>query len=133
MNSENVRMDVIIQAEKDYYDSPVVMSEFLRTYDVDLTVAEKRYLLDWDGEEEYMVVTDEGVIVNRNYINCREDLARQVAKKMKYMCRCENCINTVVSIIKGTVDGIVRESSCEKCDVKDTCRTYERNSREREE
>lgn len=55
-------------------------------------------------------------------------LAERVSEKMRYMCGCENCINVVTSIIKGTNPNSFG-SSCEGCEVKESCCTYVRNSK----
>lgn len=57
------RVQRISKIKEDYRKSDVVMSEYLRTYDGDLTVVEKRFLLNWAGEDDLMMVTDDGEIV----------------------------------------------------------------------
>ena len=46
-----------------YANSNVVMSEYLRNCSVSLTAEEKRKLLEYAGEEDYVVVLDTGEIV----------------------------------------------------------------------
>lgn len=46
-----------------YANSNVVMSEYLRNCGISLTAEEKRRLLEYAGEEDYVVVLDTGEIV----------------------------------------------------------------------
>lgn len=61
-NIYNLRDHILEAAQKDYDVSGIVMSEYLRTCDLALTVEEKRYLLAWAGDNEFMRVTDDGEI-----------------------------------------------------------------------
>ena len=50
--------------KEEYKKSEIVMSEFLRAFDdLDLTVKQKRELMEWSGDDNYMMVTDDGEIL----------------------------------------------------------------------
>lgn len=53
------------RVKQGYINSDVCMSEYLRTCCIPLTVEEKRKLLEYAGEDEYVVVLDNGEIVEK--------------------------------------------------------------------
>lgn len=53
------------KVKETYYNSGLVMSEFLRSYS-GLTVEQKRELLQWSGEDIFMRVLDDGEIVRKD-------------------------------------------------------------------
>lgn len=62
---EGIRDYIIEAVKEDYHNADVIMSAYLRTCDLDLSVEEKRYLLAWAGDDEFMTVTDDGEIVDK--------------------------------------------------------------------
>lgn len=65
---DNCSDTVINRVKKEYEDSEVIMSEYLRSCPYNLTVEEKRYLINWAGEEDFVEVLDNGKIVVRELL-----------------------------------------------------------------
>lgn len=62
ISRDALREDVIATIKEDYHKEDLVMSEFLRSVD-DLSLAEKKELLRWAGDDIEMVVLHNGDIV----------------------------------------------------------------------
>ena len=65
---DNCSDTVINRVKKEYETSEVTMSEYLRSCSYYLTVKEKRYLINWAGEEDFVEVLDNGKIVVRDLL-----------------------------------------------------------------
>lgn len=62
---EEIRTDIINKCKEDYWNTGwCIMSEYLRQCPYELTAAEKRYLLEYAGEEDYVMVDDKGQIID---------------------------------------------------------------------
>lgn len=57
------KLDQLDSIKEEYRKSDLTMSEFLRSFD-GLTVSQKKELLNWSGDDEYVTVTDTGEIVD---------------------------------------------------------------------
>lgn len=60
-------LDFAAMVKKEYIRNDVCMSELLRWHD-ELTVAQKRELLLWSGDDEFMQVTETGELVRKAYV-----------------------------------------------------------------
>ena len=63
----NIREDVLKRCRREYFDSGMVMTEYLMNYGKDLTVDEKKWLLDWGGENTLFKVNKKGEIVKKKF------------------------------------------------------------------
>lgn len=88
-----IRENIIKQVKEDYIEnSGVVMSEYLRSYDLFLTNDEIKHLLEWYGEDEYVKTDDiccskNIMTTNRDYIHDKNDefLNRGLAIIKRYL------------------------------------------------
>lgn len=55
-------MNRIDKIKEDYLQNDIVMSELIRNCYNDLSVKEKRELLNWSGDDEYVRVLSDGSI-----------------------------------------------------------------------
>lgn len=56
VGNKMIRECIVKSVKEDYIEnSDVVMSEYLRSCDLDLTIEEKRYLLEWAGEDDVVI------------------------------------------------------------------------------
>lgn len=60
-------LDFVTIVKKQYIRNDICMSELLRMHD-ELTVSQKRELLLWSGDDEFMQVTENGELVRKAYV-----------------------------------------------------------------
>ena len=60
-------LDFVTIVKKQYMRNDICMSELLRMHD-ELTVSQKRELLLWSGDDEFMQVTEIGELVRKAYV-----------------------------------------------------------------
>lgn len=60
-------LDFVTMVKKQYMRNDICMSELLRMHD-ELTVSQKRELLLWSGDDEFMQVTETGELVRKVYV-----------------------------------------------------------------
>ncbi len=60
-------LDFVTIVKKQYMRNDICMSELLRMHD-ELTVSQKRELLLWSGDDEFMQVTETGELVRKVYV-----------------------------------------------------------------
>ena len=60
-------LDFVTIVKKHYMRNDICMSELLRMHD-ELTVSQKRELLLWSGDDEFMQVTENGELVRKAYV-----------------------------------------------------------------
>lgn len=60
-------LDFVTIVKKQYMRNDICMSELLRMHD-ELTVSQKRELLLWSGDDEFMRVTETGELVRKAYV-----------------------------------------------------------------
>ncbi len=60
-------LDFVAIVKKQYIRNDICMSELLRMHD-ELTVSQKRELLLWSGDDEFMRVTETGELVRKAYV-----------------------------------------------------------------
>lgn len=60
-------LDFATIVKKQYMRNDICMSELLRMHD-ELTVSQKRELLLWSGDDEFMQVTENGELVRKAYV-----------------------------------------------------------------
>ncbi|RHO95808.1 hypothetical protein DW019_11185 [Clostridium sp. AF37-5] len=60
-------LDFVTIVKKQYMRNDICMSELLRMHD-ELTVSQKRELLLWSGDDEFMQVTETGELVRKAYV-----------------------------------------------------------------
>lgn len=60
-------LDFVTIVKKQYIRNDICMSELLRMHD-ELTVSQKRELLLWSGDDEFMRVTETGELVRKAYV-----------------------------------------------------------------
>ena len=60
-------LDFVAIVKKQYMRNDICMSELLRMHD-ELTVSQKRELLLWSGDDEFMRVTETGELVRKTYV-----------------------------------------------------------------
>lgn len=60
-------LDFVTIVKKQYMRNDICMSELLRMHD-ELTVSQKRELLLWSGDDEFMQVTETGKLVRKVYV-----------------------------------------------------------------
>ncbi len=60
-------LDFVTIVKKQYMRNDICMSELLRMHD-ELTVSQKRELLLWSGDDEFMQVTENGELVRKAYV-----------------------------------------------------------------
>ena len=60
-------LDFVTIVNKQYMRNDICMSELLRMHD-ELTVSQKRELLLWSGDDEFMQVTETGELVRKAYV-----------------------------------------------------------------
>lgn len=60
-------LDFVAIVKKQYMRNDICMSELLRMHD-ELTVSQKRELLLWSGDDEFMRVTETGELVRKAYV-----------------------------------------------------------------
>lgn len=65
---DNCSDTVINRVKKEYEASEVIMSEYLKSCPYNLTVEEKRYLINWAGVDDFIEVLDNGKIVVRDLL-----------------------------------------------------------------
>lgn len=60
-------LDFVTIVKKQYMRNDICMSELLRMHD-ELTVSQKRELLLWSGDDEFMQVIETGELVRKAYV-----------------------------------------------------------------
>ena len=60
-------LDFVTIVKKQYMRNDICISELLRMHD-ELTVSQKRELLLWSGDDEFMQVTETGELVRKVYV-----------------------------------------------------------------
>lgn len=60
-------LDFVTIVKKQYMRNDICMSELLRMHD-ELTVSQKRELLLWSGDDEFMQVTETGELIRKAYV-----------------------------------------------------------------
>ena len=60
-------LDFVTIVKKQYMRNDICMSELLRMHD-ELTVSQKRELLLWSGDDEFMQVTEIGELIRKAYV-----------------------------------------------------------------
>lgn len=60
-------LDFVAIVKKQYMRNDICMSELLRMHN-ELTVSQKRELLLWSGDDEFMQVTETGELVRKAYV-----------------------------------------------------------------
>lgn len=60
-------LDFVTIVKKQYMRNDICMSELLRMHD-ELTVSQKRELLLWSGDDEFMRVTETRELVRKAYV-----------------------------------------------------------------
>lgn len=60
-------LDFVTIVKKQYMRNDICMSELLQMHD-ELTVSQKRELLLWSGDDEFMQVTETGELVRKAYV-----------------------------------------------------------------
>lgn len=60
-------LDFVTIVKKQYMRNDICMSKLLRMHD-ELTVSQKRELLLWSGDDEFMQVTETGELVRKAYV-----------------------------------------------------------------